>query len=263
MKIIVLIKQVPDIQRVKFDVEKGRIDRSSAKAEINPFDLNALETAVQIKDIVGGKITTLCMGPPQAESALRNALARGADEAILVEDEKFAGSDALATSYTLSCAIKKLGDFDLIVCGEKTVDGDTGQVGPEVAENLNIPHACYVSKIESVSGGKTRVVSEMEGGSYLMQLKLPCLITVTKDINTPRLPKLKDKLEAKKSEIKVWHASDLSDVADENRFGAKGSPTMVQRIVVPTETFRKGLIFREISEGVKKIFETLREEKFI
>ena len=146
MRIVVPIKQVPDMTEVKFDVEKGRVDRSSAGAEINPFDMNALETAVQVKEKLGGTISAVSMGPPQAEAALRDALSRGVDEAVLLVDKAFAGADTLATSYTLAVAIKKMGEFDLIVCGEKTVDGDTGQVGPEIAEHLDIPHVAYVSR---------------------------------------------------------------------------------------------------------------------
>ncbi len=148
MRIIVPIKQVPDMNQVRFEVDRGRVDRSSAGVEINPFDLNALEAAVQIKEDMGGTVTAISMGPHQAESSLRDALARGADDAVLLENRKFAGADTLATSYTIACAIRKLGAFDLILCGEKTVDGDTGQVGPEIAEHLNIPHIAYVSWLE-------------------------------------------------------------------------------------------------------------------
>ena len=199
-RIIVPIKQVPDMSRVKFDTEEGRVDRSSAGAEINPFDLNALEAAVQIKDKLGGTVTTISMGPPSAESALRDALSRGANEAVLLVDSAFAGADTLATSYALAAAIKKLGEFDLIICGEKTVDGDTGQVGPEIAEHLGIPHVAYVSEIKEM-GEKMVLVCEMEDNRYLIESGFPLLITVTKDINMPRLPSLRNTLKARKAKI--------------------------------------------------------------
>ncbi|MGQ4894205.1 MAG: electron transfer flavoprotein subunit beta/FixA family protein [Candidatus Njordarchaeia archaeon] len=243
MHIIVLIKEVPDMNKVKFDAERGVIDRSSAPGEINPFDLNALETALQIKEKLGGKITVISMGPPQAERSLRDALARGADRAILLTDKRMAGADTLATSYTLASAVKKVGNFDLIICGEKTVDGDTGQVGPEVAELLKIPHVSYVSEIREVSRDRLIVVSEL-GDAYLIELKLPGLITVTKDINEPRLPTFKDKMRARKAVIDKWTAEDLSDVADINKFGFSGSPTMVVKVIIPQERVKSCQIFK-------------------
>jgi len=251
LRIVVPIKQVPDMTEVKFDVEQGRVDRSSAGAEINPFDLNVLEAAVQIKEKLGGTITAISMGPPQAEAALKDAMARGADRGVLLVDRAFAGADTLATSYTLASAIRKLGEFDLIICGEKTVDGDTGQVGPEIAEHLGIPHVAYVSKLVEV-GEKLVVACDMEGVRYSIQSGFPVLITVTKDVNTPRLPSLRDKLNARKAKVEVWDAEALSSVADKSRFGVQGSPTMVHKITIPSEEGRKGRVFRgAVDESVK------------
>lgn len=202
LRIVVPIKQVPDMERVEFDIEKGVVDRTSAEGEINPFDLNALEAAVQIKEKLGGTITVISMGPSQAESALKDALSRGADSAVLLVDREFAGADTLATSYVLASAIKKLGQFDLIICGEKTVDGDTGQVGPEIAEHLGIPHVAYVSEIKE-GGEKLVVACDMEDDRYLIESAFPLLITVTKDINVPRLPTFSDKLKARKAEVET------------------------------------------------------------
>lgn len=256
-RIIVPIKQVPDMSRVKFDTEKGRIDRSSAGAEINPFDLNALEAAVQIKDKLGDMITIISMGPPSAESALRDALSRGANEAVLLMDSAFAGADTLATSYTLAATIKKLGEFDLIICGEKTVDGDTGQVGPEIAEHLGIPHVAYVSEIKE-AGKKMIVACEMEGIHYLIESGLPLLITVTKDINMPRLPTFSDKLKTRKAKVEIWTAADLASIADQSRFGLQGSPTRVHKVTVPTEEGRKGEIFRGATdEAIGRIIDAV------
>jgi len=260
LHIIVPIKQVPDIERVKFDVETGRIDRSSAPGEINPFDLHAIEAAVKIKEKHGGTVTAISMGPRQAESALRDALARGADRAILLSDRRFAGADTLATSYALACAIKKLGSFDLVICGEKTVDGDTGQVGPEIAEHLGIPHAAYVSSIERLENGEIEVVADYGEAYYRLSLKLPALLTVTKDINTPRLPTLKDKLRARKADVEVWTVDDLAVAGcDSQRFGFAGSPTMVAKVIVPEERGRNCVMISE-DEAAEKLAHIILEK---
>jgi len=248
LKMIVLVKQVPEIEKVRFDYEKGRLDRSSAGAVINPFDLNALEAAVQIKEKTGGEITVLSMGPPQAKEALKDALARGADNAVLLTDVKFAGADTLATSYTLSCAVRKLEPFDLILCGEKTIDGDTAQVGPEVAEFLGIPHVAYVEKILDVNENRVVTRSRMERCYYDIEMRFPSLITVTKDANTPRLPTLRDKIKARKAEITIWSADDLSDIAHEAIFGASNSPTRVAKVYAPLSSKRKAVFIKGTTE---------------
>jgi electron transfer flavoprotein beta subunit len=264
LNLVVLVKQVPEMDKVKFDVERGKINRSSAGTEVNPFDLNALETAVKIKEGFGGKVTTISMGPSQAESALRETIARGADRAILLTDLEFGGADTLATSYTLASAIKKLEGFDLIVCGEKTVDGDTGQVGPEVAQHLGIPHISYVSEIRDVSKEKIVVKNDMLEYYYILQSKLPALIAVTKDINVPRLPSLRDKLKARKAEVERWTAEDLADVADVSKFGLSGSPTWVSKISIPSEKGRKGIMFKgEPKEVAKKLIDALVKDRVV
>ena len=264
MDIIVLVKQVPEIEKVRFDYKKGRLDRSSASAVTNPFDLNALEAAVQIKEAFGGSVTAISMGPMQAEKTLRDALARGADKAILLSDEKFAGADTLATAYTLAAAIKKIGNFDLIICGEKTVDGDTAQVGPEVAEFLGVPHVAYVEEIRQVSGDSIVVKARMERSYHIVKLSLPALITVTKDVNNPRLPTLRDKLKAMRAPITIWSRQDLAEVADPQYFGFSGSPTRVIKVYTPITKMRKGQIItgtpREIAQ---KIVQILEENKIL
>jgi len=259
INVIVCIKQVPDIEKVKFNHKTGRVDRSSAGAITNPFDLNALEAAVKIKEKVGGTVTTISMGPQQAESTLKDALARGADSAILLTDKKFAGADTLATSYTLASAIKKLGRFDLIICGEKTVDGDTAQVGAEVAEHLDIPHVAYVDEVKDATKDGIVVKSRMERDYDLIELKFPGLITVTKDINVPRLPTLKDKLKARKAKIEAWSADNLADIAYEGKFGISGSPTRVVKVYTPSAERRKGMIIRgEPKEIARKLIAILK-----
>jgi electron transfer flavoprotein beta subunit len=252
LRLIVLIKQVPDIEKVRFDHEKGRIDRSSAEATTNPFDLNALEVAVQLKEKFGGIVTALSMGPPQAESTLRDALSRGADRGILLTDLRFAGADTLATSYTLASAIRKLGPFDLVVCGEKTVDGDTAQVGAEVAEHLGIPHVAYVCEVKEVVREGIIVTSRMGKGYYTYLLRFPGLITVTKDVNVPRLPTLRDTIKARRAQITVWTAEDLSDVALLEKFGISGSPTQVVRVFTPSTEGRKGKLLQGSAEDIAK-----------
>lgn len=260
LNLIVPIKEVPDIENVRFDREKGRIDRSSAEAEPNPFDLNALEEAVKIKEEIGGKITVISMGPSQAEETLREALSRGADEAILLTDKKFAGSDTWATSYTLAMAIKKIGNYDLVLCGEKSVDGDTGQVGPEIAEILDIPHVAFVNKVTERDEDCISVKSETWSRSYLRKVDFPGLITVTKDVNEPRLPSLSDKLSAKKTDIKKWGVEELKEFAEEGNYGGTGSPTAVVNIEVPEEKGRKIQIFEvETEEAVRKLLSSLEK----
>ena len=260
LSIIVLIKQVPEIEKVKFDFKTGRLDRSSAGAVINPFDLNALEAAVRIKEKIGAIVTAISMGPKTAENSLRDAIARGADKAILLTDIRFAGADTLATSYTLASAIRKLGSFDLVVCGEKTIDGDTAQVGPEVAEFLGIPHVAYVEEIREVNRDEILVKSKMGRSYYLIALSFPGLITVTKDVNTPRLPNLRDKIRSRKAKIIIWNADSLSDVAEANRFGVSGSPTTVAKVYAPRTEKRKGKIFdRNLEESAREIVSVLKE----
>jgi len=244
LHIIVLVKQVPDIEKVQFNKDSGWVDRSSADSEINPFDLNALEAAQRMKETLEATVTVLSMGPATAEAVLKEGVARNADRGILLTDEKFAGADTLATSYALAAAIKKVGDFDLLLCGEKTVDGDSGQVGPGVAERLGIPHLSFVSQISECSEEKITAVTETASGSIIVESAFPVLLSCTKELNVPRLPTLKDKLRARKSEIEKWSASDLSDVADASKFGAEGSATWVESISVPPDKKRKGEVLK-------------------
>ena len=262
MHIVVLVKPTPDIERVRFDVERGVVDRSSAELEINPLDLYAIEIAVRIKEKLGGTVTAISMAPPHGEKALRDAIARGVDRAILLTDRRFAGADTLATSYTLASAIKKLGHFDLIVCGEKSVDGDTGQVGPEIAEHLGIPHTSYVVEVKEVEKDRIVVVSDLGNAYYLLKLKLPALISVTKEVAIPRKPKFKDVLRARKAMIEVWSADDLKDVIDLNRIGLMGSPTRVVKAYYAFEKGREGIVVKG-EEGIRKFIELLKAEGVI
>jgi len=238
-RIIVPVKQVPDMERVRFDTVAGRVDRSSAPGVVNPVDLQALEVAMRVRDQYGGEVTVISMGPQQAISSLRECLARGADRAILLADRAFAGADTCATSYTLSVAIKKLGGYDLVVCGEKTVDGDTGQVGPELAEWLGIPHVTYVREILTVDK-QLKALVDMSDGLYVAEASLPLLLTVTRKGPRPRYATPLQIYRALASRIEHWGTEELKDVADPERFGLRGSPTRLTRVVVPPIEGRKG-----------------------
>lgn len=246
MKIIVLLKEVPDMNKVRFNREKGVVDRSSADAEINPFDLNALQAAVDLKKLYGNiEITALSMGPARALRSLQDAYARGADKAVLLSDRKFGGSDTFATSATLAAGIQALGDFDLILCGEKSVDGDTAQVGAEVAEFLDIAHAYHVQSIHGLCGSAVTVKTDkLSGLSQKRSLQLPALLSVTKNINTPELPTVRRKLDSLDIEVSQLACADLSEFLDEAHTGFKGSPTKVSRIEIPEEAARTSVIFR-------------------
>lgn len=257
MRIVVLVKQVPDSDEIKMDPEKGTMIREGAGNIVNPLDLNALEAGLILRKEYGGEVSVLSMGPPQADIALREALALGADRAYLVSDRYFAGADSWATSLVLAKAIEKLGPFDLIIAGEKATDGETGQVGPEVAAMLDLPFATYVSSIV-VSGGNIKVRRTVEEGYQTQQLEFPCLVTVLNDINDPGMPTLSLKKKARRAEIQKFSSEELG-IAKE-KVGLAGSPTKVVKIYHPkisrqTE-FYSG---REIDKGLDQVVEILRD----
>lgn len=203
LNIVVCIKQVPETTEVEFDKETGRLKREGVAAVINPFDEYAIETGLRLKEKNGGVVRVLSMGPPMAESALRDAIAMGADEGWLATDRVFGGADTWATSLTLARCIKSMGAFDLIVCGFKTTDGDTGQVGPEMAEHLGTPCVSYVNQVMDVKDGRITLRRALDDGVETLDVPLPAIITVSKDIGQPRLPTLRGRLAAKKAVIKT------------------------------------------------------------
>ncbi len=265
MNILVFVKEVPDMEKVKFDRERGVIDRGSAEAQINPFDLNALQAAVDIKNEVGGEITAMCMGPSGAEDSLKEAIARGADEGILLTDRAFAGADTWATSFILARAARKLANFDLILCGEMSVDGDTAQVGPQTAEFLGIPHVAFVWEIDICDKNSLEVRTDLWNSTYVKEMELPGLLSVTKDINNPQLPSLQDKMSARKAEIEKWGLEDFADQGiDEDDVGLSGSLTRVKNIEVPPKTGRDSQIWEdEVEIGLAKITDLMREKRRI
>jgi electron transfer flavoprotein alpha/beta subunit len=255
MNIVVCIKQVPDTAEVRINPDTGTLIREGVPSIINPFDMHAIEAGLQMKEKVGGKVSVLTMGPPQAETALREAVAMGADEAVLLSDRAFAGSDTWATSFTLSKAIGKMG-ADVIICGKQAIDGDTAQVGPETAEFLNIPHISYVRKIEEVSCNSIKVQRMMDEGYDVVEAAFPVLITVVRELNEPRLPSLKGKMAAKKAEIKKWSSADI--MADENDLGLKGSPTQVKNIFTPDARSGRKIFEGTPEEQVEALIQELR-----
>lgn len=256
MNIVVCIKQVPGTTQVKINPETGTLIRDGVEAVVNPFDEYAIEEAVRIKEKTGGTVKVITMGPPQADAALRTAISMGADEAYLVSDRAFAGSDTWATSYTLTAAIKTLGQVDLIICGKQAIDGDTAQVGPGVAEMLDIPFVAWVRKVEDISDKSIKIERLMEEGYDVIEMPLPGLITVVKEINEPRTPSLKGKMSAKKAEIKIITAKDMD--VDPNRIGLKGSPTQVFRSFVPERKSGGEKIQNEVPVLVDKAFATIK-----
>ncbi|RLE10360.1 electron transfer flavoprotein subunit beta [Candidatus Aerophobetes bacterium] len=263
MHIIVCIKQVPDteeLSKVRINSRTNTLVREGIKSIINPFDENAIEEALRIKERHGGKVTVLSMGPPQAEEALRRALAMGADKAILLSDRSFAGSDTLATSYTLAMGIRKIGEFDLVLLGKQAIDGDTAQVGPGLAEWLNLPQITYVRRIE-LSSSKIKAERSLEDSFEIVETNLPALLTVTKEINTPRYPSLRGLLKAKKEKITVWTSKDLA--LDKERIGLDGSPTQVVKIFTPESPKRGKILTGEIPEIADKLISEMKKRKII
>ena len=255
MNIVVCIKQVPDSSEVKINPETNTLMREGVPSMINPYDLHALEAALQLREQHGGRVTVITMGPPQAEEALRESLALGADDVRLISDRAFAGSDTWATAYTLFKAIEKLG-ADLILCGKQAIDGDTAQVGPEIAEFMDIPHVAYVRRIEAVTGTSIRVQRMMDEGHDVVESPLPTLLTVVKELNSPRLPSLRGKMAAKKAVVQRMDLASLE--AEETNVGLKGSPTQVKNIFAPKARGDRRMLEGTAEEQVAALIDELR-----
>ncbi len=238
MNIIVCLKQVPDTNEVKINQETGTLIRDGVPSIINPDDRNGLEEALRLKDELGAKVIVVSMGPPQAKGALREAVAMGADEVYLVSDRAFGGSDTWATATILAAAIEKIGNYDLIICGRQAIDGDTAQVGPELAEFLDLPQVTYAKKVE-VQGDKLVVNRYTETGDYVIEVSLPAVLTSIKELNEPRYPSVKGIYRGyetlKDEEITVLTLADLTDI-DTTQIGLKGSPTNVYKSFVPVKS---------------------------
>ena len=265
MRIIVPIKQVPETSNVKMDPQTGTMIRDGVESIINPLDLYAIEAANILKEQHGGTVTVLSMGPMSADKALREALAMGCDEAVLVSDRAFAGADTWSTAYVLAQVIREIGDCDLILCGERATDGDTGQVGPNIAAALDVPLATYVSQIEEVdpTARQMKVWRMTEYGYEQLALPLPALLTVVKEVSFPRLPTLRGKQRARKADI-VYSADNL---AWKGQIGLKGSPTRVTKIETPKVT-RGGVLLKPADEqaledAVDKLVAFLKDKDLV
>ena len=255
MKIVVCIKQVPDTNEVKINQETGTLIRDGVKSIMNPDDKNALESALQLKDKYGASVAVLSMGPPQAKEILREALSMGADEVFLISDRKFGGSDTWATATIIASAIEKIGDYDIILCGRQAIDGDTAQVGPEIAEFLDIAQITYVKEID-LDRNVLKVKRFTENGDYTYEVKTPVLLTAIKELNTPRYPTVRGIIENygddSESKINVISFEDLK--VDESQIGLKGSPTNVYKSFVPVKSKSSQIIE---GQTVKEITEKL------
>lgn len=257
MHFVVCVKQVPDTTDIKIHPETNTLMREGVEAILNPFDAYAVEEALRLKEKLGGSITAISMGPPQADAVLREAISMGVDEGVLVSDRAFAGSDTWATSYALAMAIRKLEPADIVLCGKQASDGDTAQVGPGIATHLDMPQVTYVRKIDEID--ENHVVAErlLESGYEVVDCSIPCVLTVVKEINEPRLPSLKGKMAARKAEIKTMTAADID--ADPAMIGLDGSPTKVVRIFTP-ETRKGGIMLEgEPPQMVAELVENLKD----
>ena len=261
MNIVVCLKQVPGTTDIKIDPETNVLVRQGIRNIMNPLDTYALEEGVRIKERYGGKVTVISMGPPQTEEMLREAISLGADEAILLSDKAFAGADTWATAYTLTRAINKLGQYDIVICGRQTLDGDTGQVGPELAEMLGIPFVAYVSQIEEIADGQMRVQRMVEEGHEVIQTPVSALITVVKEINVPRLPSLRGIARSQSAVIPVWTAQELG--VDPSRVGLSGSFTRVIKVFSPQRTCQAEIFQGELESQVECLVGKLKDAGLI
>lgn len=256
------MKQVPAGTKVDIDPETGAMKRLSGETRTNSYDLFALEAALQLREKVGGSVTVLTMGPPQAEEMMRDAYTMGADDAVILSDRKFAGADVLATSYALSQGITAIGDIDLIICGKQTTDGDTAQVGPAIAEHLGIPHAAWVSEIVDADSESIQVKQDLVSVSQTSKIPYPCLITVDKDMCVPRLPSYLLQKQSKDRPVKIMAFEDMAD-QNLSKYGLVGSPTAVEKMFAPPEVEKQVYFDGDAKEKTKQLFDVLVNKKVI
>lgn len=262
MRIVVCIKQVPGSSNVEVDPVTGVIKRDGAKSKMNPYDLYAIELALSLAEKYGGSVNTITMGPPQAKNVIIEAIAMGAECGIVLSDRKFAGADVLATAYTISQGIKKSGKFDIIICGKQTTDGDTAQVGAEVAEFLSIPNVANVLSVSDISDGQVKLTASLDYNVAEMSIKTPCLISVDGDINSPRLPSYKVKQAITDDLVKFFAFDDFDDKNADN-YGLSGSATQVERIFPPEKNTEKKNIDGNADEQSEGLYTLIRERKII
>ena len=262
MNILVCIKQVPGSNNVEVDPVTGVLKRDGVKSKMNPYDLYGLELGLSLIEKYGGTLETITMGPPQAKDVIMESICMGANSGTVLTDRKFAGADVLATAYTISQGIKKAGNFDIIICGKQTTDGDTAQVGAEVAEFLGIPNVANVLDVECVADGKIVLTASLDEKNVKMSVNLPCLISVNGDINSPRLPSFKVKQSITDDMIKIITFNDFADQNPDN-YGLSGSATQVERIFPPEKNTDKCVIDGGSDEQSQALFELIRARKII
>ena len=262
MKILVCIKQVPGSNNVEVDPVTGVLKRNGVQSKMNPYDLYGIETALSLCEKYGGEVETITMGPPQAKAVIVEAISMGAKSGTVLSDRKFAGADVLATAYTLSQGIKKAGDFDLIICGKQTTDGDTAQVGAEVAEYLGLANVSNVLCVDDIKDNEIYLTAALDNKTIKSKVKMPCVISVDGDINSPRLPSYKIRQTVTDDMIKFLSFDDFSD-KDENNYGLKGSATQVERIFPPEKNTDKEMIEGTQKEKAQKLFELIQNKKLI
>lgn len=262
MRIIVCMKQVPAGTKADIDPETGAMKRLSGDTRTNPYDLFALETALALREKLGGTVTALTMGPSHAEKMMKDAYAMGADDAVILSDRKFAGADVLATSYCLAQGIQVIGGADLIVCGRQTTDGDTAQVGPAIAEHLHIPHAAWVAEVVDADKSCIRVRQDLASVTQVSELPYPCLITVDKDICVPRLPSYLLKRDTAGRPVRFLSFADMPD-QNLDRYGLVGSPTAVKRMFAPAEVEKQVYLEGSAAEKADRLYAILTGRKII
>ncbi len=262
MKILVCIKQVPGSNNVEVDPVTGVLKRNGIQSKMNPYDLYGIETALSLCEKYGGEVETITMGPPQAKSVIIEAICMGAKSGTVLSDRKFAGADVLATAYTLSQGIKRVGDFDIIICGKQTTDGDTAQVGAEVAEYLGLANISNVLSVDDIKDGEIYLTSALDNKTVKSKVKMPCVISVDGDINSPRLPSYKIKQTVTDDMVRFLSFDDFSD-KDEGNYGLKGSATQVERIFPPEKNTDKQMLDGNATEQAQALFKLIETKKLI
>ena len=261
MHAIVCIKQVPDTTEVRIDPERGTLIREGVPSVINPFDMYAIEEGILLKENHEGKTTVLSMGPPQALEAIKEAVAMGCDDAMLISDRTFSGADTWATAYLLSLAVRKMGSYYLILCGKESADGMTGHIGPQLAEFLDLPQLTYAVDIK-LHDHSVRIKQRMEDGFRILESPLPALVTVERGINQPRIPPMDQVMKAYRKDLLHWGAKDMG--GNEGFFGLKGSPTQTRRVYIHKMERRKGRFLEgDVKETARRLIQLLKQKDLI
>ena len=262
MNILVCVKQVPGSNNVEVDPVTGVLKRNGIQSKINPYDLYALEAALTLVEKYGGSVETVTMGPPQAKAVIQETVCMGAAKGAVLTDRRFAGADVLATAYTLSQGIKKCGEYDLIICGKQTTDGDTAQVGAEIAEYLGIANVSNVLSVDGLRDGRLFVTTALDDKNVKLSISFPCLISMDSDINTPRLPSYRIKKQLKDEDVELFTFDDFDD-KDPSHYGLTGSATQVERIFPPEKNDQRQTFSGDAKQQTEELYQLLRTKKMV